>query len=180
MNEERKNELRANIKRLTSNIGKAKKANDFNEVDNLRQQRSAFAKQLADECDEMFIITPEGKTDFLPLEEAFEYYQKPEIQQQVGYNNALTQICQQRVYLKRRYLKLNEMLAEDVKVLMLQEIQKSMDEFKRISEEICKKLNRAPIDWEAIDINSEEEAKFMKGFDINSLLENNDNGNAGK
>jgi hypothetical protein len=169
MPNERKKELHSNIRRLTKDIGEAKNANDFNEVENLRAQRGKFCKQLAEEFNEGFIIE-DGKTIFKSIEEIHVHYENPEMKKRVILADAVNNVCQQRRYMKNRQLKLMAMSPEDVKTLMLKEIQKTLTELEKVANDVKKQLGEPAVNWETLDAKQKEEDDFLKGIDPSSLM----------
>lgn len=166
MNEERKKELRRNIRRLTKLIGEAKKANDFNEIDNIRRQRGDCVKQLVEEFDEAFIIE-NGKTIFLPIEEAVEHHERPDVQKKVVLANAVNDVCQQRKSVKARYDQLSAMASDELKAFILKETIAHLKNIESMIDSIKKELGETPINWNEIDKKDDD---FMKGIDTSSLM----------
>lgn len=168
MPDERKKELRHNIRRLTAKIGEAKKANDFNEIENLRIQRGKFIKQLVEEFGEGMIVE-DGKTVFKTLEEVHVHYEDPAKRQKVMFADAVTNICQQRRFMKLRQSKMIAMDGEEVKKWMLQEIEIQLKELEIIANKVKKQIGELPIDWAQIDAKQKEDDDFLSGIDASSL-----------
>jgi hypothetical protein len=169
MPDARKKELQHNIRHLTKEIGRAKKANDFNEVENLRVRRGKFCKQLAEEFGEGYIIE-DGKTVFKSLEEIHVHYEDPEKKKNVILADAANNVCQQRKYFKTRQLKLMGLTPEEVKDLVLKEIASSLTELETIANQIKKQLGEPVVDWTKVDEQQKEEDDFLKGIDPSSLM----------
>lgn len=168
MSDERKKELRRSIRRLTAKIGEAKKANDFNEIENLRIQRSKFFKQLVEEFGEGMIVE-NGKTVFKSIEEIHVHYEDPAQRQKVMYADAATAICQQRRHMKMRETKMMGLSGEEVKKWMLDEVASALKELETMANKVKAQIGEPPIDWAQVDAKQKADDDFLSGIDTSSL-----------
>lgn len=166
--DERERELKSAIRRLTKRIGEARKASDFNEVENLRKQRGSFAKQLMEEYDQGFRII-DGKTEFLPLDEALEYYQQADVRKKVGVANATNDLLQARERLQKRLMRIEEMTAEEVKEATLKDIEREISKVEGIIEDINEQVGNPPVDFDKIDKQKLTDDDLLDGIDMSSL-----------
>ena len=166
--EPRKKEIRRNIRRLTKLIGEAKRASDFNEVENLRNQRGNWQRQLVEEFEEMFVVK-NGKTEFLPIEEAVEFYQNEDNKKRIAASNALNQLLQAREQLKKRHQAISDDPPETVKKKILNEVVDELGRVESIIQDLNKQAGNDKIDFDAIDKNREEKDDLLDGIDMSSL-----------
>jgi hypothetical protein len=166
---DREKELKKAIRRLTKRIGEARKASDFNEVENLRLQRGSFVKQLIDEFEQGFRVV-NGKTEFLPLEDAIEHFRDPKVRRKVGVANATNDLLQARVQLQKRLQRLDEMDADKVKEELLGQVEREITKVERVIADINEQVGNEPIDFDEIDKKRLGDDDYLDGIDMSSLL----------
>jgi hypothetical protein len=168
MSDNREDELKSHIRRLTKRIGEAKLAFDFNEVENLRNQRGSFVCALIEEFQQGFAII-DGKTVFMSTEELDEHYENEDVQKQVYAAAATTEILQVRDSIIKRMKRIEDGSAEDLKVEILASMVKEIAKLEAMGNDISVKCGSKEIDFKAIDESRQADNDLMDGFDMSSL-----------
>jgi hypothetical protein len=167
MSEDKQKHYRIQIRRLTKQIGLALKTHDHNEVSNLRDQRGMFIKALIEEFDQYFILK-DGRSHFVTLAEAKEHYQDPENRQAIAVARAVSDMYQGREYCRKRCGEFEAMEAEELKKIVLSELQNQIARMEQTMNELLKDIGKAPIDFKEADAS--RDVDFLDGIDLSSLL----------
>ena len=166
--EKREQSLKKNIRRLTKEIGVARKSHDYNQVTNARAQRAAFIKQLMEEYQVFFWIEG-GKSIFGTQEEAETHYSNPEEKKKVAVARAVAELFQGRDYLKKRMKGFEEMAPDKLKEEVLKEIG---DQTKRVEgniHELQEAVGETKMDFVEVD-KVKDGDDFLDGIDMSSLM----------
>ncbi|MCI0563246.1 MAG: hypothetical protein MN733_32615 [Nitrososphaera sp.] len=166
---DKKETLHNNIRRLTKEIGKAKKSSQIGEIDNLRAQREAFARQLAEEFDEYYVLK-EGKTDFVSLEDAHEHYKDPAVRKKIAGNNAVQQLVERRQFFFNKLHEMKGMTDAEVRTFITEGFTKEMANTEAQIHAIQKEIGENLFNFTAVDAKNNEVNKLLDGIDISSLM----------
>ncbi len=165
---DREKQLKSKISRLTKQIGQAKKQHDFNEIENLRKRRGTFTRQLIEEFGLGFCIK-NGKTVFLPLAELEEHYSDPDVKARVGIANVTNDLLQSRDMLQARKMEFLSKTAEEVRDLLVKELDNEVVNIERIITDINANIGNDPVDFKKIDEKRKTGDDFLDGIDLDSL-----------
>lgn len=168
MTEDRKEFLEKRVRKLTKEIGAAKKANERMDLDNFRTQRNAFLNQLAEEFDSYFWIA-EGKSQFGSKEQMEEHYQDPEERKKVRGASIVSDLFAGRTMVKERIEKFATMDGPKLKKLVLDELTHEADRLETAINKIQDEIKEVPIDFEQVDKNRESTKNDLEGIDLTSL-----------
>jgi hypothetical protein len=168
MSEERKNQLKKRIRQLTKEIGQAKTAHERMELSNLRKQRDGFLTQLADEFDTYFWVV-DGQSHFGSKEEMFVHYQDPNERKKVRGAGIVSDLFAGRNLVKERKEKFEKMSDEEIRELVLQELDGEVSRLEKAINDIQTEINEPPVDFEQVDKNRQSTKNHLDGIDLSSL-----------
>jgi hypothetical protein len=174
MSEDREKFIKKNIRRLTSEIGKARKDHSRAELDNRRTERANFARQLAEEFNEYFIIGDDGKTKFVPMEEAHEHYENPEVRKRIQGGGIVQQVYEQRMWFKSQQLAFQAMSDADMRKAVDDLFGREVKERETYIHKVQKDIGEELIDFDVVDTRAAESKKDLEGIDLSFLTEKKD------
>lgn len=166
VNKER--QLKQNIRRLTKSIGEARTAHQRDEVSNFRAQRESFARQLAEEYEQYYVIR-DGRTKFVSQQEAYEHYQEPENRKRIRGAGAVQQLFGQRQWFYKTLQEYAAMTDAELREKVELTLCTEMEQREKFIHEIQKEIGEEPIDFTVVDTRADESAELLQGIDFSSL-----------
>lgn len=149
---DREDFLKRRVRRLTKRIGMAKKDTDIGEIDNLRGQRNAFLKELAEKFDIYYWVDTEGKSCFGSLLQQREFYENnPEAVKTLQGTQAMSELFLGRRKLMDRQKKIESMKSDEVKDFVTREMVDEKARLEKLINDIAKEIGEKEVEFDKLD-----------------------------